>query len=82
MKVSIDQKWETFVDEVVSDGRYASADVVLNEALRLFEERERKLADLRATIEASLARGGENSDDEVAAAVEDALNTWEGSQAA
>ena len=41
----------------------------MREGLRLVEEREAKLAALRKKIEASIAAGGEVSDDELDAAI-------------
>jgi len=37
---------ESFVSSLVASGRYGSPDEVLREALRLFQERERRLAAL------------------------------------
>ncbi len=69
MNVSIGERWQGFVDRVVKDGRYGSASEVVREGLRLVEEREAKLLALRATLDASIARGGEVSDAELDAAV-------------
>ena len=65
MNVSIGERWEGYVEALLRTGRYASASEVIREGLRLVEERETKLAALRETIETSLARGGENTDDDV-----------------
>jgi len=46
---------ETFVSGLVVSGRYASEDEVLREAVRLFQEREAKLASLDAAIARGLA---------------------------
>jgi len=70
MNVSIGERWEKFVEQAVKDGRYGSASEVVREGLRLVEEREAKLASLRETLEASIARGGNISDDELGAAIE------------
>ncbi|WP_416065624.1 type II toxin-antitoxin system ParD family antitoxin [Rhizobium sp. ZK1] len=70
MNVSIGERWEKFVEQAVKDGRYGSASEVVREGLRLVEEREAKLARLRETLEASIARGGNVSDDELGAAIE------------
>ena len=69
MNVSIGARWEEFVEGIVKDGRYGSASEVVREGLRLVEEREAKLQALRATLEASLAQGGEVNDDELDAAL-------------
>ncbi|WP_112712845.1 type II toxin-antitoxin system ParD family antitoxin [Hyphomicrobiales bacterium] len=70
MNVSIGKRWEDFVEKVVEDGRYGSASEVVREGLRLVEEREAKLASLRQTLDASIAAGGDVSDDELGAALE------------
>ncbi len=46
---------ETFVSGLVASGRYRSPDEVLREAVRLFQEREAKLATLDAAINRGLA---------------------------
>ncbi|MFO1035968.1 MAG: type II toxin-antitoxin system ParD family antitoxin [Geminicoccaceae bacterium] len=73
MNVSIGQRWEGFVESVVRSGRYGSASEVVREGLRLVEEREAKLQALRATLEASIAAGGEVTDEEI----DQALNACE-----
>lgn len=65
MNVSLGERWEGFVDTVLKAGRYGSASEVVREGLRLVEEREAKLAALRETLEASIARGGEHTDADV-----------------
>lgn len=67
MNVSVGKHWEEFIEALVKEGRYASATEVMREGLRLVEEREAKLKSLRETIQASLAEGGEHSDEDVAA---------------
>lgn len=69
MNVSIGDRWERFVEQAVKNGRYGSASEVVREGLRLVEEREAKLTALRATLEASLAAGGEVGEDELDAAI-------------
>ena len=70
MNVSIGDRWEAFVDGIVRAGRYGSASEVVREGLRLVEEREVKLRALRATLDASIAAGGEASDAEIDNALE------------
>lgn len=65
MNVSVGPRWERFVEEAVRTGRYGSASEVVREGLRLVEEREAKLRALRATLETSIAAGGEVSDAEL-----------------
>ena len=69
MNVFIGDRWQVFVDRVVKDGRYGSASEVVREGLRLVEEREAKLLALRATLDASIAQGGEVTDEELDAAL-------------
>ena len=70
MNVSIGDRWEAFVDEIVRAGRYGSASEVVREGLRLVEEREAKLRALRAMLDASIAAGGEASDADIDDALE------------
>ena len=70
MNVSLGERWEGFVASIVEEGRYGSASEVVREGLRLVEEREAKLKALRDTLEASIARGGTFSDEELGAALE------------
>jgi antitoxin ParD1/3/4 len=65
MNVSIGDRWQGFVDQIVKDGRYGSASEVVREGLRLVEEREAKLVALRTMLDASIAAGGEVTDEEL-----------------
>ena len=65
MNVSIGDRWQGFVDRIVKDGRYGSASEVVREGLRLVEERETKLLALRAMLDASIAQGGELTDEQL-----------------
>jgi antitoxin ParD1/3/4 len=47
---SIGEHFSEFVEEQVREGRYSSASDVVRAALRLLEERETKLAALRAAL--------------------------------
>ncbi len=80
MDVSIGPRWESFIESIVAEGRYASADAVLREGLRLVEEREQKMKELRETIEASIARGGSHSADEVRERLRQTMDAWEQQQ--
>lgn len=73
MNVSLGERWENFVQTLLSDGRYNSQSEVIREGLRLVEEREAKLADLRRTLSTSIENGGDNSDDDVALAINNAI---------
>lgn len=66
MNVSVGRRWEGFVEAAVKSGRYGSASEVVREGLRLVEEREAKLAALRETLDSAIARGGENSEADLA----------------
>jgi antitoxin ParD1/3/4 len=69
MNVSIGERWETFVDRIVREGRYGSASEVVREGLRLVEEREAKLKALRQMLEASIAAADEASEADIDAAL-------------
>jgi antitoxin ParD1/3/4 len=55
--VTLSDHFNQFVEEQVASGRYASASEVIREGLRLVEERERRLGDLNAAIDAGLGSG-------------------------
>lgn len=65
MNVSIDPRWEKFIEEAVQDGRYSSASDVVREGLRLVQEREAKLSALRETLRRSIEAGGDVSEEEL-----------------
>jgi len=69
MNVSIGERWEGFVEQVVKSGRYGSASEVVREGLRLVEEREAKLRALKQTLDASIAEGGICTDDDLDEAI-------------
>ena len=81
MNVSIGERLESFVAQLVAEGRYSSNSEVVREGLRLVEEREAKLKALRETINASISRGGSYTADEVDAAAEARLDEWERAEA-
>ncbi|MBD9560589.1 MULTISPECIES: type II toxin-antitoxin system ParD family antitoxin [Ensifer] len=70
MNVSIGDRWEAFLSNIVKDGRYGSASEVVREGLRLVEEREQKLRALTSLLNKSIADGGEASDADIDAALE------------
>ena len=74
MDVPIGERWQSFVAAAVETGRYVSASDVVTEGLRLVQEREERLQALREMVEESIARGGSHTSEEVAAAVEAALD--------
>jgi antitoxin ParD1/3/4 len=67
MNVSIGERWEVFVERAVKSGRYGSASEVVREGLRLVEEREARLRALCETLDASIAEGGQGTDEELGA---------------
>jgi antitoxin ParD1/3/4 len=52
---TLGKHFETFVQAQLASGRYNNASEVLRDALRLMEERERKLAFLDSAIERGMA---------------------------
>ncbi|CCV12191.1 conserved hypothetical protein [Mesorhizobium sp. STM 4661] len=70
MNVSLGDRWETFVSNIVKRGRYSSASEVVREGLRLVEEREEKLKALRAMLDKSFADNGEATEQDIDAAME------------
>jgi antitoxin ParD1/3/4 len=52
---NLGQRLESYVDELVTSGRYNSRSEVLREGVRLVEEREKRLAALDAAIAQGLA---------------------------
>lgn len=65
MDVSVEPRWEAFIEDLLAQGRYASATDVVREGLRLMEEREAKLRALRETLQAAIAEGGETTDEQL-----------------
>ena len=73
MNVSIGDRWESFVDDALKAGRYGSASEIGREGLRLVEEREARLQALHETLNASIARGGAQSDEVVGQHIDAAI---------
>jgi antitoxin ParD1/3/4 len=69
MNVSLGDRWETFVSNIVKRGRYGSASEVVREGLRLVEEREEKLKALRAMLDRSFSDGSEATEHDIDAAL-------------
>ena len=70
MNVSVGKRWEEFIAGLVAAGRYGSSSEVVRAGLRLVEEREAKLAALRETLDASIARGGDSSPEDIDAMID------------
>lgn len=62
MKIDLTSEQERWVAEAVATGRFAKPQDAIG-----FAFREAKLAELRATLEASIAEGGENTMEDVRA---------------
>lgn len=77
MDVPVGPYWESFVEASVAEGRYASAVDVVNEGLRLVEERDEKIKALCETLQASIAEGRWHTADEVMSSVTEELDAWE-----
>jgi antitoxin ParD1/3/4 len=69
MDIKLGSRWDALVREAVQSGRFASAEDVVNEGLRLLEERERRLGEVRDEIAAALTEEGEVSEEELDAAL-------------
>ena len=54
MNVSLNPQFEKLVKQKVQSGEYASESEVIQEALRLLEQRDKKLIELRAEIQIGL----------------------------
>lgn len=48
--IALSQHFQTFIESQIDDGRYGSASEVVRAGLRLLEERETRLAALRAAL--------------------------------
>jgi antitoxin ParD1/3/4 len=70
MEVAIPEPLERFVKQAVREGRYASESEVVSLGIRMVKEQERKLAALRARIQASLEDTREVSDEEMDEVIE------------
>jgi antitoxin ParD1/3/4 len=55
MTVDLGPQLEKFVNEMIESGRYGSKSEVLREGVRLVQDREARLAHLKAAIEKGLA---------------------------
>ncbi len=57
MNVSLTPELEQYIRTKVDSGRYLSASEVVREALRLLEQKEKRLEELRVEIQKGLASG-------------------------
>lgn len=70
MQIALTEPQEDFIRQAVSEGRYASESEVVNFAIRLIQERDRKLAELNAMINESLKDTRAVSEEEMDEAIE------------
>ena len=73
MNVSVGSYWEEYISGLVAEGRYGSASEVVRDGLRLIEQREAQLRDLREGIRRSIEDDVWYSADEVVDYVNAAL---------
>jgi antitoxin ParD1/3/4 len=70
MEVTISEPLENFVKQAVQEGRYGSESEVVNLGLRMVKEHDRKLAELRELINASIKAGGAHTSEEMESVME------------
>ena len=70
MQIALTEPQEDFVKQAVGEGRYASEGEVIDSGLRLLQERDRRVAELRAMINASIEAGGSFTAEEMDADME------------
>ena len=56
MEITLNAQTEAFIRRNLDSGRYRSPSELVNEALRLMSERERRLQELKADIQAGIAQ--------------------------
>ena len=77
MTILLSKDARAIIDQAVASGQYASPEAVIDAGLQLLAMHDRKVAELRASIQAALTRGGSFTDEEVEAAIEADLDEWE-----
>ena len=65
MTVTIDSRWEEMLDALVREGRYASREEAVAEAMRLLDEQETEFRELKQSIADALADPRRYSSEEV-----------------
>ena len=70
MSYAVGEHFEGFIKKQVQAGRYNNASEVVREGLRLVEEREAKLRALQERIDTAIAKGGQNTEEDVMAYVD------------
>ena len=76
MDVSVEDRWQSLVDELVKSGRFHSASDVVDAGLRLVQAEERKLQELRDMVDRSIARGGSHTAEGVDARLDARTAEW------
>ena len=69
MQGSIGERWRGMIESAVESGRFASAEDVVTEAMRLLARDENRLAELRTSIAEALADPQEVSEEGIDAAL-------------
>lgn len=77
MPISLSKEAQAIIDSAVGSGSYATPEEAVEAGLKLLVIRDRKVAELRASIQAAIARGGSFTDEEVASSIEAELDEWE-----
>ena len=67
MKIELADDQRRWIEYEVASGRFDTPEAVIAQAIR-----QAKLSDLRATIDASIAAGGESSEEDVTAFLDEA----------
>ena len=48
---AVSPELQRYIDQALAEGRYVSTEAILNDAVRLLEERDRRLRDMRDAVE-------------------------------
>jgi len=73
MGVKVGRRWSGVIAEAIKSGRYATVEDVVAEGLRHVAEEEARFRWLKDERDRAIARGGSNTADEAAVAIDDAL---------
>jgi antitoxin ParD1/3/4 len=57
MNVHVARHFEVWIEDEIASGRYASAEQLIEDSLRLLEQREARVRDMRAAIQEGLDSG-------------------------
>jgi len=80
MDISLQPEHEQFIQAQLETGNYTSVDEIVNEAFKLFVERERRLAELRQKVSVStkqIATGQLTNGEAVFAQLHAKINLYE-----